>query len=137
MTTQEAEQQIAKELESGERLLWAGVPRQGLTLRPNDALLIPFSLMWGGFSIFWEISALRSGGPPFILLWGIPFLLLGLYLMVGRFFVDSAQRSRAAYGVTDRRIIIVSGLTSRTVKSLPPKTITDVSLAERSDRTGT
>ena len=137
MTREQAEQVISRELESDERLLWSGVPKQGITLRPSDTVLIPFSLLWGGFAVFWEAGVLHSKAPGFFVVWGIPFVLVGLYLIVGRFFVDARQRAATAYGVTNTRVVIVSGLFSRTVKSLALRTLTDMTLSERRDGSGT
>ena len=46
-------------------------------------------------------------------------------------------RSRTYYGLTNERVIIISGLSSRTVKSLQVQTLTDVSLSEEASGTGT
>lgn len=117
--------------------MWSGRPRAGLVLRPVDAFMIPFSLLWGGFAIFWEYSVLTSGAPFFFRLWGIPFVLAGLHMIFGRFLVDMRQRERTIYGVTTERIVIVSGLFTRQVKSLNLRTLSDVSLSERPDGSGT
>jgi hypothetical protein len=92
----------------GERLVWWGQPAQGLLFTSKDWFLIPFSVMFLGFSIFWEsmvISAANS--PTFMRLWGVPFLLIGLYMFVGRFVVDAWARRRITYAVTDKRILIL------------------------------
>ena len=136
MTLQDAEHEISKELENGERLLWSGIPRQGFLLRPSDAFGIPFSLLWCGFAISMERSALADA-PLLFKLWGGLFVLVGLYVVCGRFIVDARQRGRTAYGLTNRRIAIVSGVLSRNVKSLQLRTLSDVTLNERSNGSGT
>ncbi len=62
--------------------------------------MIPFSLLWCGFAIFWEVSVLSTDGPLIFKLWGIPFVIVGLYMAVGRFFIDAKQRAKMYYGVT-------------------------------------
>ena len=129
---------IARELGSGERLLWCGQPQQGIAFRRSDLLMVPFSLMWGGFAFFWEYSAWSTQNAPlFFVLWGIPFVLVGVYIIAGRFVVDAKQRERTVYGVTDERVVILSGLLLRRVKSLRVRSLSDISLDEAPGGTGT
>jgi hypothetical protein len=48
----------------------------------------------------------------FFALWGIPFVAIGLYMVLGRFFAKSYQKRRAMYAVTDQRALIVFNRTS-------------------------
>jgi hypothetical protein len=131
------EQVISEVLGGDERVLWTGQPKQGFLLRPADALAIPFSLFWTGFIVFWEIGVSRGNGNLFMELWGIPFILIGAHMLVGRFFVDKWQRARTIYGLTNQRVIIVSTFLRRSIKSLSLRTLADVSLTERPDGSGT
>jgi hypothetical protein len=99
--------------------------------------MIPFSLMWGGFSFFWEYKAVSSGGPLFFELCGAPFVLIGLYTIVGLFFYEAMLRSRTYYELTNERVIIISGVFAPTVKSLQVQTLTGVSLSEEASGIGT
>jgi len=143
MSNQSPEEAITENLERGEALLWSGQPQKGLRLRSQDLFLIPFSLMWGGFAIFWEFSVITHPGKCdgstglFMTLWGIPFVCIGLYFIFGRFFADAYNRSRTFYGVTNERIIILSGIFSRQVKSLQLRTLSDISLNQGSGDVGT
>jgi hypothetical protein len=85
------------------------------------------------------MSPRRTHSPDgsFFPFFGIPFVAIGLYLIFGRFFVDSRIRARTYYGVTNERIIIITGLVSQQIKSLQLRTLTDVSLTQRSDGSGT
>ena len=94
-------EQITKRLLPNEKVVWWGQPVQGLMLTRRDGILIPFSLLWGGFAIFWETSVLRSGAPFPFALFGVPFVLIGLFLIVGRFLFDSWLRRRMSYALTD------------------------------------
>ena len=133
----EAEKVVSSELEVDERLVWAGRPRTGIRLSGADAFLIPFSLVWCGFSVYWERSVLERGSPGFFALYGVPFVVIGLYLVVGRFVVDAFRRQRTFYGLTPRRAIIVSGLFNREVRSLQLESIGEMSVTERGDHSGT
>jgi hypothetical protein len=113
---QAAYQAIQPELTSGESILWAAQPLTSVIFHREDFYLIPFSLFWGGFAIVWEglvTGSLlhpvhRNGGPlGFMMLWGVPFVLLGQYFIWGRFLVAAWKKRRTFYAVTNRRAIVV------------------------------
>jgi hypothetical protein len=128
---------MQRELVSGEKLLWSGQPRQGLRLNVSDVLVIPFSLVWCGFAIFWEITVAKGHAPLLLKLWGVPFVVAGLHLVFGRFLVDALARARTVYGVTNQRLIIVTGAFSRRVRSLPWQSLPQATLVERGNGGGT
>jgi hypothetical protein len=122
----------------GERIIWWGQPAQGLLFTSRDWFLVPFSLMFAGFSVFWEASVLAgTNSPIFMKLWGVPFLLIGLYLVVGRFLVDAWIRRGMTYAVTDKRVLILRSGPSSKFTALTFEQLPAVNLTERSDGRGT
>jgi hypothetical protein len=112
-------------LEPGETLQWTGQPRKGIIFRHSDAMAIPFSVLWCGFACFWEASALGltgfksgHGAPLLFKLWGIPFVVTGIYVVVGRFIDDAWRRSHTYYAVTNFRVLIVERRLNLKVTSL-------------------
>ena len=49
-------------LGNDESILWKGKPEKLHLLELTDIYMIPFSLLWTGFAIFWEYSVLRHHG---------------------------------------------------------------------------
>lgn len=92
-------------LSNDEHILWTGKPEKGNIFSAGDIFLIPFSLLWCGFAIFWEITAISQGAPFFFALFGVPFVLVGLYLVIGRFFFNAYARNHTFYAITNKKIL--------------------------------
>ncbi len=137
MTDQDLQFQLQPLLLNGEKVLWTGKPKSGILLKSTDWFLIPFSFLWFGFAIFWESSVIISGAPFFFKLWGIPFLIVGFYITIGRFIFEAIKRKNTMYGITDNRIIIYSGLWNKSTKSYNIKSVSDLSFSEKSNGSGT
>lgn len=105
---------VQPELMSGESVFWAGMPNPKVIFHSDDWAAVPFSLLWTGFFVFWEGTVLgywgngaRRGSPSwFMVAWGIPFLVIGQYIVWGRFFHDAWLKRRTYYAVTSRRVLI-------------------------------
>lgn len=97
--------QIRSYLTGDEYVIWKGAPVKGHLLTPQDIFMIPFSLMWCGFAVFWELSVIAEGAPLLFKIWGIPFVAMGLYIVVGRFFVQAYMRKHTCYAITNKRIL--------------------------------
>jgi hypothetical protein len=122
---------------SGERILWTGQPKRGVVLRPSDAFLIPFSLLWTGMVVWMFTQTLNSpnGTQPDVVL--IIFLAFGIYATIGRFVHDAAIRSKLNYAVTDQRILVLRGSRSSKLTSLDVRHLPKLELTQYGDGTGT
>jgi hypothetical protein len=137
--------QIQPELLAGESLLWSGQPLKKVVFHQRDLFAIPFSLLWGGFAIFWEWGVTGHFGgsknphaaPGFFVLWGIPFVVMGQYLIWGRFIYTAWRKGRTYYAVTSKRVIVISSGFSRKLIDGSLRTIESLSLSMRSDGIGT
>lgn len=70
------------------------------------------------------------------MLFDLPFALMGLYMLVGRFFVDARHRACTLYAVTDQRVSIIWDAWGRRVTSVPLRTLQHVTLSERRGGSG-
>ena len=105
----------------GESILWKGKPEKGNLITSRDIVMIPFGLFWLGFCLFWESMAIRSG-QLIAIIWGLPFVGVGIYLLFGRFIQAALLRGKTFYVVTNKKIIIKSGRRIRMhdARDLPP-----------------
>jgi hypothetical protein len=130
-----AERVIQGELEDGERLLWAGRPRQGLQLRREIASLIAFAL--ASLPFIGAFAVGPAGAQTADTLLGNPFVLWMVFVAVAPIVLDALVRRRTAYGLTDRRAIFVSQPLGRQVTAMPLTTLPELTLTEDRDGSGT
>lgn len=92
----------------GEEVLWSKRPAAGKLFHSRDLFLVPFSLLWTAFVVKWELTAARTG-ELFFILWGLPFIGMGLYLLAGRFLLQYMWKKKTIYAVTTKRVIRIRG----------------------------
>lgn len=96
--------ELSPYLHPDETLLWVGQPYLTRKFRPNPLTLI-FMLFWFGFALVWTVMATAIGG--FFGIFGIPFLLIGGYMLYMLTAGQKKQFQGTIYAVTDRRAIIL------------------------------
>ncbi|HKO04501.1 MAG TPA: hypothetical protein VJW51_07115 [Candidatus Acidoferrales bacterium] len=139
-------QELQSELSSGESFAWAGQPSRKVVFHAQDLVLFPFSLLWGGFAIFWEAGVLGFVGPSHakgnLALWpmalfGIPFVLIGQYLIWGRFLYTSWKKGKIFYAVTNKRVLVVDTGRGRKVTAAFLQQLPAIDKSVRRDGIGT
>lgn len=92
-----------------EQLYWAGQPKQGFFFRKQDGCFVPFFWATFLFSVLWESLAIWGDANWFMILWGIPFVLVTGHMAIGRHFHDWWYRKRVYYGLTPEKLYILRG----------------------------
>lgn len=136
----EAEKYLQNELLEGEKLLWSGQAGKGIRFVLRDIVFIPFSMLWFGGALTWELIVLI--GAPFLFkiifsLIGVPFVCFGFYLSAGRFLYDMKRRANTFYGVTEKRVIIKLCTYKTAVEIFNINELSCMVINERSDGSGT
>lgn len=133
---------VRDELQSGERVTWAGQPMPGRFARRSIGMVL-FAIPWTAFAVFWVAAASRFTAPDFshpfdfFPLFGVPFILIGLGMLTSPFWMRLKAR-RTVYVITDRRAIILDGNLGRstTVRSFEPARLGDIRRVQRPDGSG-
>lgn len=97
---------VSSLLDRGERLIWAGRPVPlKFALRKGGIFRSLFGLAFSAISISFVMGAQKSGGSTSTWLYGIPFVLIGAYIVLSPVWYFLEGRG-TRYALTDRRAII-------------------------------
>jgi Bacterial PH domain len=147
MNPGDAQLRAQSELQSGESLYWTGNAdpgRAALSALPASIFGIPFA----GFALFWITQAYHATsamskssqnafarGFSVFPLFGLPFLFIGLAVILAPLWAYLRGRS-TVYAVTNQRVMIITGGGNLSVKSYTPADIVSVEHRERPDGSG-
>lgn len=116
-------------LESGETILWQGRPRGGVIWADILSAESLFGIPFTAFALFWTAMASSMsggdtgpGGPIALLfpLFGLPFIVVGVYMLVGRLFWDAYVRRNTWYTLTSAGAFVATQtLGRRSLKRYP------------------
>jgi hypothetical protein len=105
--------EVQSSLRSGEQLLWCGRPDPSVIFTPADLIALPFSLVWLGVALLWVTGAQSIGALVTGRLLDVPFVLIGGYLVAGRFVARWLRKRKTVYAITSERVLIQARSTVR------------------------
>jgi hypothetical protein len=121
-------------LDPDEKVLWQGQPEPGVRYEWRKRSKPLFFGMFTIVSIYIVAQLAREGGLQWI--FGLPFVLIGLYHLVFIHYWQDYVRRHTHYTVTSKRAIIATDVLGRkTLKSYPLSENTEPELEERNGLT--
>lgn len=109
MTSLDHHARLRPHLLSGERILWADRPVQGLSFHARDAYLIPAGLLFAGFALM-SLRLWRDDGvDPADIVAALLIVAAALYGALFRFVHEAWLRRNILYAVTNQRVLIARG----------------------------
>ena len=100
--------EISPYIGQNEKILWCDKPVKNFIIAGAEIFNVLFGAFWLAFSIFWLIMTLvdkNSGALPYF---SIPFILLGLWLVLFKHLVQAVKRKKIIYVVTNKRVLVVT-----------------------------
>ena len=124
---------IESEMSPSEAISWVDQPNPNIAGLKSLPILL-FAIPWTCFSVFWTVMAYgavksTSGWGLIFPLWGVPFVLIGIGMLLTPVSVYMVARS-TVYIITSSRVLIIRNHRKRTIQSFSPRQITALSRRE-------
>jgi hypothetical protein len=109
--TAKANTDLEANLAPGEKVIWRGKPERAPFVWRTWPLSI-FGAILVAAIVAYETVILTTEAPDVLAVWGVPFALAGLYMLVGHFLITSQEWHNTEYMVTEQRVLIRHGIFS-------------------------
>jgi hypothetical protein len=104
------------ELLKDEKILWIGKPETKFILKNQDIILALFGLLCTGCGLL-ILSGFITSEDQSSTSFSMVFILVGLYLLFGRFIFNNYEKKSTFYAVTNQRVLIITNLDTKNVQS--------------------
>lgn len=125
------EENLTSPLVEGEKVLWSAKPKKSAFIINKILIMMPFALIWLLFDSMFIIPITKSGAIKEMLFFIIPFFALHLmpvWIWLGNCLTASKKWRNTKYYVTDKRIIIQTGIIGANYETIYYKDIKNVNL---------
>ena len=122
---------LSSPLVQGENLIWSAKPKKSTFIINNIVAMMPFALLWLAFDSFFIITMIATGEIKQMLFFVIPFFALHLmpvWIWLGNIITAGKKWKNTEYYVTDKRIILKTGVLGVDYQSVYYKDIRNVNL---------
>lgn len=132
---------VETEMESGESLRWIGEPKPSRIAWKGLPITL-FGIPFTAFSVFWIFMAADGinagedmGAFRFFPLFGIPFLLIGIGMLLAPLWLYLRSK-KSVYAITSKRAIIFEGLFSFSIRSFKENKLNKLERRQKADGSG-
>ena len=125
------EEDLTNPLVEGETLIWSSKPKKSAFIINKILTMMPIALIWLFFDGFILTQIISTGQIKEMLFFVIPFFALHLFpfwMWLGNVLTSNKKWQNTKYYVTDKRIIIQTGLVGVNYQTIYYKDIKNVNL---------
>lgn len=125
------EETLASPLIEGEKVLWSAKPKKSAFIINKILIMMPLALIWLLFDSMFIIPIVVSGQIKEMLFFIIPFFaihLMPVWIWIGNCLTANKKWKNTKYYVTDKRIIIQTGIIGASYETIYYKEIKNVDL---------
>lgn len=125
------EETLVSPLVEGETVLWSAKPKKSAFIINKILVMMPFALMWLLFDSMFIIPISKSEEIVDMLFYIIPFFaihLMPVWIWLGNCLTANKRWKNTKYYITDKRIIIQTGIVGASYETIYYKDIKNINL---------
>ncbi|HCS40699.1 MAG: hypothetical protein ACYDH2_03290 [Anaerolineaceae bacterium] len=132
--------QFGDELNAGESIEWCGKPNQEIFFEKEDIVTLLPNLVFSSLIVFilskFFLNTISFLGIVVFILLTTLFTFNAITMLAGKLIIGPWRHRKTVYAVTNQRIIIISGIENRNIKSIRLTGLKEINVSYRKNGKG-